>query len=286
MRIAILGAGGQLAHDLKTSLSGHDLYLLTREQLDIADVDHVNATLTKLRPKVVVNTAAYNRVDDAEEEAEAAFRVNALGPRVLALACDLIDATLVHFSTDYVFGLDALHRDPWRETDPTGPISAYGISKLAGEDAVRAHCDRHFILRTCGLYGIHGSRGKGGNFVETMLRLAGEGKPIRVVYDQRCTPSSTVDVAQATAMLLETTEYGLYHVTNSGNCSWFEFANEIFRYAGVTASCQPISAEDYGARARRPTYSVLACEKLAALGIQLSTWRDALQSYLSSRPAK
>src|SRR5205085_12597080 len=158
----------------------------------------------EIRPGIVVNCAAYNFVDRAEAEPPAAFAVNAWAVRDLALLCREHDWGLVHFSTDYVFGLDETRRTPYREDDAPGPVSVYGLSKLAGEYLVRALCPRHWVLRTCGLYGVWGSGGKGGNFVETMLRLAGEGKPWPVVADQTCTPSYTVDVAAAAAALLAT----------------------------------------------------------------------------------
>src|SRR5205085_9848553 len=177
---------------------------------------------------VVINCAAYNLVDRAEDEPDAAFAVNAWAVRELATACNELGSVLVHFSTDHVFGLDAARRTPYAEDDPPGPVNVYGLSKLSGEYLVRALCPRHFIVRTCGLYGIWGSGGKGGNFVETMLRLAREGKPLRVVDDQECTPSYTVDIATATAALIATDRYGLYHLTNSGSCSWYDFARAIF----------------------------------------------------------
>ena len=178
------------------------------------------------------------------------------------MICRDLDCCLVHFSTDYVFGMDAGRGRPWTEDDPPGPLSVYGLSKLAGEYLVRSTCPKHFVIRTCGLYGVRGSGGKGGNFVETMLRLAGNGKPLRVVNDQRCTPSYTADVAAAVASLLATNRYGLYHVTNAGNCTWFEFAREIFRLADVRVELTPISSLNSGAPARRPDYSVLSNEKL------------------------
>src|SRR5205085_7588336 len=166
--------------------------------------------------------------DRAESGLSAAFQVNAYAVRELALACRDLGCTLVHFSTDYVYGLDAGRLEPYLESDRPGPVNVYGVSKLSGEFLVRANCPRHFIIRTCGLYGVWGIGGKGGNFVETMLRLAREGKPLRVVDDQECTPSYTVDIATATAALIATDRYGLYHLTNSGSCSWYDFARAIF----------------------------------------------------------
>src|SRR5437762_745970 len=214
-RYAVLGAAGQLGRDLGARLQG-DATALTRADADLTDEGKLRDLLSALRPKVVINCAAYNFVDRAETEPDAAFAVNAWGVRALARTCRDLDCTLVHFSTDYVFGLDTNRTTPLRTTDPPGPVSAYGMSKLCGEYAVRAECPKHFVIRTCGLYGVWGSGGKGGNFVETMLRKAGEGKPIPVVNDQHCTPSYTADVAAATAAVIATDRYGLYHVTNGG----------------------------------------------------------------------
>src|SRR5262249_57169165 len=151
--------------------------------------------------------------------------------------------------------------------DAPGPVSVYGLSKLAGEYAVRAYCPRHFVVRTCGLYGAWGSGGKGTNFVETMLRVAGQGKPLRVVADQTLTPSYTADVATAAAALVRTDRHGLYHLTNAGACSWFEFAGAIFELAGVKADLAPTTSREYGAPARRPADSVLAMGAYDALGL-------------------
>src|SRR5439155_3328850 len=170
--------------------------------------------------------------------------------------------TLVHFSSDYVFGLDDGRRTPWTEGDAPVPNSVYSASKLTGEHFVRALCPKHFVIRTCGLYGVWGTGGKGGNFVETMLRVAAQGKPLRVVADQRCTPSYTADVADAAAALIRCGARGLFHVTSGGSCSWYEFAAEIFRQAGVTADLSPTTSEQFGAPARRPPFSVLSNAKL------------------------
>src|SRR6266542_3047653 len=201
MRTAVLGANGQLGRDLCPRLPG-EVIPLGRPRVDLADAATLKPALEELRPDVVVNCAAYNFVDRAETEPDAAMAVNAWGVRALAQLCRDLGCTLVHFSTDYVFGLDETRRTPWTETDAPGPVSVYGLSKLAGEYLTRAICPRSFVVRSCGLYGLWGSGGKGGNFVETMLRVAGQGKPLRVVADQTCTPSYTVDVATAAAALI------------------------------------------------------------------------------------
>ena len=286
MKTAVLGALGQLGRDLCPRLPG-EVIPLTRADADLTDPAGLRDKLTALRPNVVVNCAAYNFVDKAETEPEAAFAVNAWAVRNLAQICRDLGCVLVHFSTDYVFGLDETRSQPWKETDAPGPVSVYGLSKLAGEYLVRSTCPKHFVIRTCGLYGVWGTGGKGGNFVETMLRVAGQGKPLRVVHDQRCTPSFTADVAAATVALLSTGAYGLYHITNAGDCSWFEFAREIFRQAGVSADLSPITSAQFGAPARRPAHSVLGTAKLREAGVPVPRpWQEALGEYLRERSAR
>jgi dTDP-4-dehydrorhamnose reductase len=283
MRTVVLGAPGQLGRDLVPRLAG-EVIPLARADVDLADANGLRARLMEQRPDVVINCAAYNFVDKAEAEPDAAMAVNAWAVRNLAAICRDLDCTLVHFSTDYVFGLDEARTTPLTENDPSGPVSIYGLSKLAGEYLVRSICPKHIVIRTCGLYGVWGSGGKGGNFVETMLRVAGQGKPLRVVNDQRCTPSFTADVATATVALIAARAPGLFHVTNSGNCTWYEFAGEIFRIAGVNADLTPISSAAFGAPARRPGYSVLSNAKLNSIGVDRPrSWADALAAYLGER---
>ncbi len=277
MRYAVLGAAGQLGRELCARLPG-EVIPLTRAQADLTRPAAMRATLLAVRPDVIVNCAAYNFVDRAESERDAAFAVNGYGVQDLAKFARDLDGTLVHFSTDYVFGQDEQRRTPYTETDAPGPVSVYGFSKLLGEELARPYGPKHVVLRTCGLYGVAGSGGKGTNFVETMLRLAGQGKPLRVVADQTCTPSYAVDVAVAAIDLISANHFGLYHVTNSGSCNWYEFAAEIFRQAGVNADLTPITSAAYGAPARRPSFSVLASHRPA-----LRPWQDALAAYLEER---
>ncbi len=283
MRYAVLGANGQLGRDLCPRLEG-EVIALDRQRADLTQPGPLRAVLDELAPDVVVNCAAYNFVDKAEGDPSAAFAVNAWGARELAKWCGERDRLLVHFSTDHVFGLPSERRSSWTEVDAPGPVNVYGLSKLAGEFQVRQWCPRHLLLRTCGLYGLHGAGGKGTNFVETMLRLARAGKPISVVADQACTPSSTIDVADATVRLLARGVAGPYHVTNAGAASWYEFAGAILELAGVRANLTPIATEAWGAPAPRPRYSVLAGTALAALGLgPLRPWREALADYLLQR---
>jgi dTDP-4-dehydrorhamnose reductase len=286
MKIAVLGAQGQLGRDLGPRLAG-EVVPLTRADIDLAKPETIAAAIDSLRPDIFVNCAAYNFVDLAETEPAAAFLVNAWGVRALANACREVNCRLVHFSTDYVFGLDASRTEPFSETDAPGPVSVYGLSKLAGEYFVRGADPRNLVIRTCGLYGAWGSGGKGGNFVETMLKLGRQGKPLRVVDDQRCTPSSTVDVAEAAAELMRINAGGLFHVTNGGSCTWFEFATEVFRQAKLTVDLMPIPSAEYPKPARRPRFSVLSCAALAKAGVAAPRpWPEALAAYLAEKASQ
>jgi len=279
-KFAVLGAAGQLGRDLCALLPGQ-VTPLTRADADLTQPAALRGKLSQLRPDVVINCAAYNFVDKAEDEPETACSVNALGVRSLAEVCRDFGITLVHFSTDYVFGLESGRQTPYEEADPPGPVNVYGASKLVGEYFVRSLCPKHFVIRTCGLYGRWGSGGKGSNFVETMLRVASQGKPLRVVMDQICTPTYTVDLAKAAIQAVQASDYGLHHITNAGQCSWYEFAGAIFELAGVKVDLSPTTSAEYGAKARRPNYSVLASERKETP--RLRHWREALAAYLRER---
>jgi dTDP-4-dehydrorhamnose reductase len=282
MRYLVIGAAGQLGRDLVPRLEG-EVVTAGRDRADLTNADLLRQTLDEARPDVVVNCAAYNLVDRAEAEPEAAFAVNALGARNLACLCGERALALVHFSSDYVFGLDAMRSTPYRETDPPGPLNVYGASKLAGEHFVAALCARHVIIRSCGLYGLRGAGGKGTNFVETMLKLAGRGT-VRVVTDEVCAPTYTADLAAAAVGLIQKNTPGLYHLTNSGQCSRFEFAKEIFRQAGLKVDVEPITSREFGAAARRPAYAVLSMDRIKELGVAAPRpWPEALAAYLRER---
>lgn len=282
MTTLLIGAKGQLGAELQRAFVDHDLVPLAHADLELTDRAKVWEALDTYRPGLILNTAAYHRVDECEDEPERAFAVNALAVRDLAMAAKGIGAVLVHFSTDYVF--DGRQSRPYQEGDSPGPLSVYATSKLAGELFVRAVLDRYFLVRTCGLYGTAGSRGKGGNFVETMLRLAREGREIRVVGDQVLTPTSAKELAKKVRQLVETERYGLYHITNSGECSWYRFASAIFELARLQARLSETTSAAYGARATRPAYSVLDNANLRSLGLDdLCHWRDALKEYLADR---
>jgi dTDP-4-dehydrorhamnose reductase len=282
-KYAVVGATGQLGVEL-CALLADQVSGLNRLQADLTRPESMREALQSLRPEVVINCAAHNFVDRAESEMEAAFAVNAWGVRNLAEICRELDCVLVHFSTNYVFGLDEKRRNPYAEADLPGPISLYGLSKLNGEYFARFLSPKHFVIRTAGLFGHGGRGGNKTNFVELMLRLAGQGKPIRVVADQVCTPTSTRDLARATIALIQTQRYGLYHLTNSGACSWHEFAQTIFEIAGVRANLSAVSSQEFGAPARRPRYSVMATGAYESLDLpRPRPWRDALAEYLQER---
>jgi dTDP-4-dehydrorhamnose reductase len=280
MRVALVGAAGQLGTGLAANLPpANSIVPLTHSEIEIGDPASVDDALSAAAADCVINAAAYNFVDRAEDEPEVAHAVNAIGPQNLARWCARHKAVLVHVSTDYVFSGGACHA-PYVETDPPTPASAYARSKLAGEEFVRAECRSHFVIRTCGLYGRAQTAGKG-NFVRTMLRMASEGRPLKVVDDQRCTPSFASHVAAAIWKLLETTRFGLYHVTNAGETTWHGFACEIFRVAGLKTQVTAIPSRDFPQKAKRPAYSVLDCSKLAAtIGAGLPSWQDALSRYV------
>ena len=281
MRVAVIGAKGQLGSDIVARL-GAQAIPLAHSGIDISDATSVASALDRERPNAVINCAAYNFVDKAESERDAAMLTNRRGPGLLADYCREHDLKLVHVGTDYVYD-GRTGSTPWTEEDEPLPISTYASSKYAGEQLVRAHCPRHFVVRTCGLYGRNAMHGKG-NFVETMLRLGRERPELKVVGDQRCTPTSTANLASAILDLVKTDEYGLYHATNSGSCSWFQFASEIMRLAGLKATVSSITTAEYGARARRPSYSVLDCSKLErVVGWKMPSWQEALGRYLTER---
>lgn len=282
-RIAIVGASGQLGTDL-VRLLGTSAIPLRHQQVELTEVASLRTVLSDLHPSAVINAAAYNWVDKAEDEPQVAYAVNALGPRNLALVCKELDIPLLHVSSDYVFGKEVLSGEvnpaPQTESDIPAPRGAYAISKLAGEYFVLGTSPKNFVVRTCGLYGNAESVGKG-NFVKTMLRLGKEKGKVRVVSDQHCTPTATADLAAGLVKLLETEQPGLYHLTNSGATTWFDFAREIFRVAGLAVEVEPITTLEFNAKAPRPAFSVLNCDKAIALGINMPDWRVAVERYLA-----
>ena len=289
MKAAIIGANGQLGSDLCRVLAAQGISVipLLHRDLDVSDAAQVDRILESSRPDVMISTAAFHKVDQCENEPAQSFAVNAIGPRNLARACRRLDALLVHFSTDYVF--DGKQQRPYTESDLPGPLNVYAVSKLAGECMVPFNCRRYFVIRTCGLYGIAGSAGKGGNFVESMLKQAAERAPIRVVHDQVLTPTFTGDLAEVVSQIIRpdaygrSDAYGLYHITAEGQCSWYEFARKIFELEKLAVDLQPISTAELYSPVQRPAYSVLSKQKLNRLGLTMPRWEEGLARYLAAR---
>jgi dTDP-4-dehydrorhamnose reductase len=286
MKVLLIGANGQLGGDLfKVFQSAGDTVVpVTHAQLDVCSEDRLAEILADAKPDVVVSTAAFHKVEECEQKPALAFQVNGTGAMNLALACQRSGAVLANFSTDYVF--DGKKNSAYEETDLPSPLNVYGVSKLVGEYLIAAYAERRFVIRTCGLYGVAGSRGRGGNFVETMLKKAVAGEVIRVVCDQVLTPTYTADLAEATRKLILTGRYGLYHVTSEGQCSWYEFTRYIFECAGLEAKLSPVRSSEFASPVKRPANSVLCKAKLRALGVSIPSWKDALPRYLEERSRK
>ena len=295
MKVVVTGAGGQLGTDLCKILRDFEVIPLTHRDIEIGDMNSVKRVFNEYKPDTIINTAAYVRVDDCETEPDKAFLINALGARNVAVVAQELGAKLVHISTDYVFGgvgetlvvspkLGGDKPHPHTEFDTPAPINVYGRSKLAGEDFVHHLCQKHFIVRTSGLFGIAGSSGKGGNFIETMLRLAKEQDELKVVNDQEFSPTYTGDLAKKIAQLIATECYGIFHITNKGTCSWYEFAREILKQAGLKTDVIPVTSDQYPQKARRPRFSVLDNYHLRLLAMDdMRTWQEALEGYMISK---
>lgn len=280
MKIAIIGADGQLGCDLCKVIDGSERIPLTIKDIDITNIALCGSVLSKINPDVVINTAAYHRVDACEENDVEAYKVNSHGAKNLAIICSEIDAKLVHISTDYVF--DGDKATPYFEDDIPSPKSAYGISKLAGEQFIKYLCQKYFIVRTSGLYGAAGCLGKGGgNFVENMIKRAKDGQKIKVVTDEIMTPTYTFHLAKKIYQIIKTDHFGLYHITNNGACSWWEYADQIFKLLELNLDVQKTNASEYKTKAIRPKNSVLAHLKLKELGMDdMPDWKDGLKAYL------
>lgn len=274
MKIVIIGANGQLGTDLCKIIPKNEQIPLTIDDIDITDFAKVKDVIEKYSPDVVINTAAYNKVDDCEDDVEIAMRVNAIGPRNLALVCCAKKIKLVHISTDYVF--DGEKSSPYTIDDVPMPKTAYGISKLAGEFFVRYLLSTHFVIRTSGLFGVAGCLGKGGtNFVEAIISCEASGQKLKVVGDEIVTPTYAHDLARNIYELVKTDHFGLFHITNNGECSWFDFASKIFELLGKKVSIDKVSAKTIPTKAHRPKYSVLDNGS-----IKMRDWDSALRDYL------
>ncbi|HEX7288270.1 MAG TPA: dTDP-4-dehydrorhamnose reductase [Candidatus Angelobacter sp.] len=285
MRVAVIGANGQLGRDVCDAFlsAQHQVFPLTHSELELESQESVLHALEGLRADVVVNTAAFHHVEKCENEPGRAFAVNALGARSVAMVTEKLNASIVHISTDYVF--DGVKNAPYREEDTPFPLSVYGNSKLAGEHFVRCSNVRHFVLRVSAIYGLNPCRAKGGlNFVENMLKLAKERDQLRVVNDEFVSPTPTAEIARQVVALSATQEYGLYHATTEGSCSWYEFAKAIFELTGTSVKLDPALPGEFSAKVRRPKYSVLENAALKRKGLNVfDRWEKGLSSYLEHR---
>ena len=284
-RFIVVGSRGQLGTDICAVLSrrGADFYAWDRSRVDMRNHGAVAKMIAVHSPATVINTAALLDLSACEAHPAQAFEVNAIAVWNLASACAATGSRLVHISTDAVF--NGAKRTPYEEGDPVDPLNVYGVSKAAGESLVRNAVSNHVIVRTSGLFGIAGAQSKGGNFVETMLRLGQERGRVRVVTDQTISPTSTSDLAPVIVGLAASEAIGTFHATNAGSCSWFEFAQAIFAHPGcMPAVVEPVTTEEFGDPVVRPAYSVLDNRKLVAVGFSVPReWKIALAAYLEAK---
>jgi dTDP-4-dehydrorhamnose reductase len=282
MKVVVIGANGQLGSDVVRAFAdkADQVCALTHSDIEVTDPDSISRALVPLGPQVIVNTAAVHHVETCEQEPERAFAINSLGPRNLARVARGLGAVLIHVSTDYVF--DGSKTTPYDETDAPRPLNVYGNTKLAGEYFVRCATERHFVLRTSGLYGKHSCRGKGGlNFVELMLKLARERPEVRVVESEVVSPTYTADLAEQIVALSRQDCFGLYHATAEGSCSWFEFARTIFFSTNTSVNLRVAAPGEFLSKVPRPRYSVLENRGLKLRGVNtLRPWQDGLRDYL------
>lgn len=276
MKILVTGINGQLGYDVVNELTkrGIEVIGVGRHDMDITDAEGVNKVIRASAPDAVIHCAAYTAVDAAEENEDLCRRVNAEGPRNIAVVCKELDIKMLQISTDYVFSGQG--ENIWKPEDRCEPVSVYGRTKYEGELAVQNVLDKYFIVRIAWLYGMNGN-----NFVKTMLNLSKTRDSIRVVNDQFGSPTFTYDLAKLLADMIVTEKYGVYHATNEGICSWYDFACAIFKEAGIPMEVRPVSSEEYGAKATRPANSRMSKEKLTENGFErLPEWQDALKRYI------
>lgn len=282
-KVVVIGAKGQLGSDLVKVLRQKrwSVVPLVHQDIEIKRKKNVDSVLNRLKPAIVINTAAFHHLPSCEVNPQEAFEVNAIGVSHLASWCKNNNCILVHFSTDYVFGGDQKRQRPYRETDPVAPQSVYAVSKVTGEMLMQTMLKQYFIVRTSGLYGMAGSAVKGGNFVERMIAKAKAGETIYMVKDQVLSPTYTMNLAENIDLLIKITKYGLYHMSSGGECSWYEFTKEIFRLLKMRVKVVPVKSDHKQAGAVRPAYSVLKNAELQKLGLdKMNHWRENLKLYL------
>jgi dTDP-4-dehydrorhamnose reductase len=285
MKVAVLGANGQLGSDVCAAFqrNGDDVVALTHADLELTSPSMVDAVLSASMPEFIVNTAAMHHVDKCEADPAAAFQANAMGAKHIAEWAKRAGSAVAYVSTDYVF--DGKKSDPYIESDVAAPLNAYGITKLAGEHFTAATAPMYFVLRVSAIYGQQPCRAKGGlNFVELMLKLSRERDELRVVDDEFVTPTPTAQIAAQLVALSRSSQYGLYHATAEGSCSWYEFASEIFRVTGTQVRLEKARPGEFPAKVPRPKYSVLENGALKTAGLNVFTdWREGLNGYLAVR---
>lgn len=280
MNIAVIGSSGQLGSDLLDvfNKSGVEVHAITHGDLEVSDIESCKKLLG-LKLDAVINTAAFHKTDACEDDPLRAFAVNALGAYNVSKICRELDAIHLYVSTDYVF--DGEKASPYVETDSTNPLNVYGATKVAGETLVRNYSPRHYIIRSSSLFGRAGASGKGGNFVETIVKKAMNGEEIKVVDDITMSPTYTFDLAEAISRVIENRlPYGVYHVTNSGYCTWWEFAKAITSKINAEVDVHRISSSDFQSKAKRPRMSALSNTKLKNYGINMRSWQEALDDYI------
>ncbi len=276
MKVLVTGVKGQLGYDVVKELEkrGMEAFGVDIDEMDITDAASVNEVIKGAAPDAVIHCAAYTAVDAAEDNVELCRKVNADGPRNIAIVCKELDIKMIHISTDYVF--QGLGERPWEPEDKADPQSVYGLTKYEGEQAVMENLDKYFIVRIAWVFGINGK-----NFVKTMLNLGKTRDKLTVVCDQFGSPTYTYDLAKLLVDMVQTDKYGVYHATNEGFCNWYEFACEIFKQAGIAVEVAPVSSDQYPAKAKRPFNSRMSKDKLEENGFdRLPDWKDALGRYL------
>jgi len=284
-KILLIGTDGQLGTDLRKVIDkNYELLCPSIEELDIVQFSKTKEYIHQNHPDLIINTAAFHQVDECEKDPQTSFLVNTSAVKNLADVCKELDILLVHISTDYVFGLAKERRTPYTEQDLPAPVNIYGISKLAGEYCINYALKKYFIIRPAGLFGVAGAKGKGGNFIETMLKLAKDRGEVKVKNDEFTSPTYTKELAESIAQLIKTNKYGVYHITSQGECSWYEFAQKIFELTDTKVNCQPVSSDEFPTIAKRPCYSVLDNKHLREIGLdKISHWKDALKKYLREK---
>lgn len=279
MRVFVTGVKGQLGHDVVDELEkrGHEAIGVDIDEMDITDAESVNRVIREAAPEAVIHCAAYTAVDAAEDNLELCRRVNAYGTENIAKVCRELDIKMMYISTDYVFNGGG--ERPWEPDDHREPLNVYGLTKYEGEIAVEQNVQKYFIVRIAWVFGVNGK-----NFIKTMLRLGKEKGAVSVVNDQIGSPTYTYDLARLLVDMIQTDKYGRYHATNEGLCSWYEFACEIFRQAGMDeVKVTPVDSDGFPAKAKRPSNSRMSKEKLTENGFErLPSWQNALERYLKA----